>query len=401
MRVLVINYEFPPLGGGGGHVAQNVTRCLAQEGVELAVLTAHWRGLPRRERVDGYTVYRTPSFRSRPDRCPVREMFGFLVCNVVPALRLARSWRPDVVHVHFAVPSGPLAYLLKRAYGIPYVITLHGGDIPGWDSQQTDSLYAFLLPFTRPIWHQASAVVAVSQGLKDLAMHAYPDVPVQVIPNGIDGDFFQSLPNPEVRAEAGRPIQVLFVGRIVEQKGLAYLLRSVRPLLEQVGPRFRIRIVGDGPLRADMEALVEELGIGDQIEFTGWVPVARVREFLQAADVFVLPSLMEGLSIALLQAMSCGLPVVATDAMGNNELVRAGDNGLLVPVGDAAALARALATLIEDQDTRARMGLCSREIAADYDWHTISTRYLSLFRQAVGPDPTIRPAALPPDEVVA
>jgi len=383
MKVLVINYEFPPLGGGGAHVAQNVARCLAQEGVELAVLTAHLRGLPRCEHVDGYTVYRTPSFRSRPDRCPVREMFGFLVCNVVPALRLARSWRPDVVHVHFAVPSGPLAYLLKRVYGIPYVVTLHGGDIPGWDPQQTAWLYAFLLPLTRPIWREASAVVAVSQGLKDLAVQAYPDVPVQVILNGIDGDFFQPLCDPDEHAAGEHPVQILFVGRIVEQKGLAYLLQGVRLLLDRVGPRFTVRIVGDGPLRADMEALVDELGTADRVEFTGWVPVEQVRTFLQTADVFVLPSLMEGLSIALLQAMSCGLPVVVTDALGNNELVRAGENGFLVPVGDAAALSQALAVLVQDEDTRARMGRYAREVAAGYDWHTISARYLDLFRQAI------------------
>lgn len=375
MRVLVLNYEFPPIGGGGGEASRNIASHLVRLGVEVKVLTAHWGNLPRCEFIDGYTIYRTPSFRQRPDRCTVKEMFAFLLCNIIPSLRLARQWHPDVVHVHFAVPVGPLGYLIKKCYNIPYIITLHGGDVPGFDPKQTDWWYRILLPFTRPIWREASFVVAVSKGLCDLAQRSYPGIPISVIPNGIDCEYFKPLDNS---AGSSDKVVMVFVGRIAEQKGLAYLIQSLPALRSRVSTPFVLNVVGDGPLRPNMEALAESLGVSDCVHFSGWVSQSQVRDWLQRADIFVLPSLMEGLSIALLQAMACGLPVVTGNVMGNREVVRNGQNGFLVPTCDTRAWVEALAPVIEGRELRLQMGRRSRELIAEYDWYTISRTYLQI-----------------------
>jgi glycosyltransferase involved in cell wall biosynthesis len=386
MRVLVLNYEFPPIGGGGGDVSKNIARTLVELGAEVRILTAHWGDLARREQVEGYTIYRTPSMRLRADRCTVKEMFTFLLCNIVPSLRLAREWGPDVVHAHFAVPVGPLAYLLKRLYGIPYVITLHGGDVPGFDPKQTAHWYRLLLPSTRPIWQQASFVVAVSPGLRDLALRSYPGIPVSIIPNGIDCECFRP---PRDRSDNPEGVTLIFVGRVAEQKGLTYLIRSLPALRGRTSVPFELVVVGDGPLRADMEALAESLKVADRVRFTGWVTQSQVRDYLQRADVFVLPSLMEGLSIALLQAMACGLPVITSDAVGNRDIVHNGQNGYVVPAGDVEACVGALVNLVEDRDSRQRMGQCSRQLVKRYDWHAIGRQYLQLLEMCAGKGDTI------------
>jgi glycosyltransferase involved in cell wall biosynthesis len=119
MKILVLCYEYPPIGGGGGRVAQSVAQQLATQGHELRVQTAGMPHLPRRETVRGVEVYRTPSFRKREDTCAVHEMGLFLATSFLPALRHIRQWQPDVMHAHFAMPTGVLAWALHRLTGVP------------------------------------------------------------------------------------------------------------------------------------------------------------------------------------------------------------------------------------------------------------------------------------------
>ncbi|MGC9357942.1 MAG: glycosyltransferase family 4 protein [Anaerolineae bacterium] len=378
MRVLVLNYEFPPIGGGGGAVSKAIACHLVQLGAEVQVLTAHWGDLPRVEEIDGYTVHRTLSLRQYPDRCRVREMFSYFVLSILPALRLARRWQPDIVHAHFAVPVGPLGYLIKKLLDIPYIITLHGGDVPGFDDPQTEQWYRLLLPLTRPIWKNAAAIVAVGQGLRDLAKDAYPDVPVSIIRNGIDCATYRP---PTRERSDDRESTLVFVGRIVKQKGLSYLIRGLPELRRRVSKSFKLNIVGDGPLRPELESLVAELGVGDCVNFVGWVSQEEVRRYLHEADIFVLPSLMEGLSIALLQAMASGLPLVTSDAVGNRDVVHHDENGFVVPARDVGALIAALAVLVDDADLQKRMGEASLRLSEPYDWSVISQTYFQLLKR--------------------
>jgi len=307
-------------------------------------------------------------------------MFAFLFCNIYPSLRLAKGLKPDLVHIHFALPVGPLGYLIKKVYDIPYIITLHGGGIPGFAPERTALLFTFLLPFTRHIWREASAVVAVSQGLKDLAHISYPDTEIQVIRNGIDSQQFQPRSQPDLNR--GK-VAILFVGRLAEQKGLRYLLQTLPLLHESAETPFELRILGDGPQRQEMESMVERMRLTNLVHFVGWVPSEEVKAYLQDSDIFVLPSLIEGLPISVLEAMACGLPVVTTDTRGNNELVRSGENGFLVPVGDVESLATSLRVLIADLSLRKAMGERGRLVAAEHDWGVISRSYLALYRSVL------------------
>ena len=140
MKILVVNYEYPPVGGGGGRVAAQIAGELARRGHEVRVQTSRTGGLPRQEMVAGVDIRRSFSFRRKPDTCSVLEMAGYMVSNTWPVLGTARTWRPDVMHVHFAVPAGPVAWVAHQLTGVPYVLTAHLGDVPGGTPEQTDHL---------------------------------------------------------------------------------------------------------------------------------------------------------------------------------------------------------------------------------------------------------------------
>src|SRR5688500_12511598 len=128
MRILVLNHEFPPIGGGGGRAAEDICRTLAKHGYEIKVLTAHLKGLPREEERDGYQVIRLPSLRAQAYKASFLSMVVYVLVGLWTGRRLLSSFKPEVIHAHFAVPAGALAWALSRMTGIPYILTIHLGD---------------------------------------------------------------------------------------------------------------------------------------------------------------------------------------------------------------------------------------------------------------------------------
>jgi glycosyltransferase involved in cell wall biosynthesis len=184
MKILVLCYEYPPIGGGGGRVTAQVAKELARRGHEVRVITAGMPHLPRQFNDEGIEVYRERSFRRREDTCTVPEMGLYLLTNFLPSLRQARDWKPDVIHAHFAVPTGVLALALHLFTRKPYVITAHLGDVPGGVPEQTEGLFRLVNPFVRPVWRQCARVTAVSTFVGNLARKAY-QVDPEVILNAV------------------------------------------------------------------------------------------------------------------------------------------------------------------------------------------------------------------------
>ena len=369
MRLLIINYEFPPLGGGAG----NATACLAREwaalGHEVEILTGGARGLPAREERDGYRVRRVPSPRRLQGQCSVGEMMAFAALAVPAALC---GPRPDVVVAFFSIPSGPVAWLLKMLRGVPYIVSLRGGDVPGFDAKHMAAMHALTNPLTAMIWRNAAAVVGNSTGLCQLARDFMPGLDVPEIPNGVDTERFSPAP----RTASATP-ELLFVGRLSTQKGVSVLLDA----LALLPARWHLRIVGDGPERASLTAQAARLGIAQRVTFHGWAQREELPALYRAADVFVFPSLDEGMPNVVLEALASGLPIVATRIAGNDQLVLPGENGTLVPPGDPRAFAAALAPLLTDPAARQRMGARSRALATErYSWARSAGKYDALFK---------------------
>lgn len=379
MRLLFLNYEFPPLGGGAATASRHLIREWTAMGVEVQVITSHFPGLPWREEQDGAIIHRLPVFRRRRDRGRIGEMALYMTGASLLAPVIAARWKPDVALAFIGIPSGPVAWALRRLTGVPYLVCLRGGDVPGFRCEGVDGFHRLLAPVTRRVWSRAAAVTANSRGLADLARAFIPDLAVPVIPNGVDTTLFHPGPH-RTAAMAGGAVRLLAVGRLVGQKGIDVLLNALaRPGLERV----ELDLVGDGEWRSDLEAQAVRLGLAARVRFRGWLDRSDLATVYREADLFVLASRDEGMPNVVLEAMASGLPVVSTTVPGARDLVVEGETGLLVPPEDPTALADALRRLVADADTRVWFGARGRVRVEDsFSWRAAAVGFLDLIGQS-------------------
>src|SRR5512146_2027422 len=192
MKILIINSEYPPVGGGAANASANIARLLAQRGHEVALLTSQYGELATEQMCDGVRVLRGPTRRRHADRSTAFEQVLFILGASLRGVGLMRSFRPDVTFAFFGLPSGAVAWLLKALLGIPYVVSLRGGDVPGFRPYDFWLYHKIAVPWLHLIWRGASAVVANSQGLYDLAKAFDSRVDIDIVPNGVDLEEFQA-----------------------------------------------------------------------------------------------------------------------------------------------------------------------------------------------------------------
>lgn len=365
--IVVLNYEYPPVGGGAGQVTEHLCRFFARQGIRQWVITGWVPGLPWVERQGRLTIIRVPMLKLRRDRTSVAGMASYLLGAAVILLLKLSCRRVDLIHAHFALPVGLLALLAKGIFGTPYVITLHGGDVPGMVPEQTDALFRWAGGVARRVADRADLVTAVSGGLKALAARSYP-APITVIPNGIDASWIEGDRRPP--RQAGAEKRLIFVGRLTRQKNVSALIRAVGLL--RGDQRWRLDILGDGPLG---ESLRREAADMPAVHFHGWLPVEEVKRRLSEADIFLLPSFSEGLSIAALQAMARGCALVVSDIPMNRDVVQEGVNGFFCS-HDPQGIARAIERCLPDLE---RLQANSRQRAGAFLWDRIGEEYLSHF----------------------
>ena len=300
---------------------------------------------PRREIQDGLEVLH-PRFLSFPG--VLKRLDGLLLAlaSFVTLRRLRRAGRLDVLDAHFAYPDGYAAALLGRWLGVPVTITLRG-------TEARHARMPALGKLVRRALERASRVFSVSESLKRIAVElGIPDRKILVIANGVDTATFHPMSRSEARSRLGLPQDVpvlVSVGALVERKGFHRVIECL-PALRAALPGLRYLIAGgpspEGDWRERLEAQVAGMRLEDCVRFLGAVPPDELRVPLSAADVFVLATRNEGWANVFLEAMACGLPVVATDVGGNAEVVCRGDLGTIVPFGDTSALASALAAAL-------------------------------------------------------
>jgi len=369
LKILVLNYEYPPIGGGGGTVCKNLAEECAARGHEVRVQTSWIKGLDKREEHPRISVYRSFSFRRKADTCTVPQMFLFLITNFWPALWHAWSWKPHVIHVHFAVPTGVLAWLVGLLSRTPYVLTVHLGDVPGALPEQTDHMFRILKPFTRPIWKGAASVVAVSEFVRKLSESAY-GVPVTKIFNGIQP------PMDSTTVEKASPFQILSVGRFNAQKNLFFMLE----ILSRIKHRnWKYLLVGDGPLREQLENRVTDLELEDHVFFTGWISQDRVNQMMKESHLLLMPSLAEGLPMVGISALFAGLPIFGSKIDGLTDLINPGTNGFLIPLDSPEQWTQQIERALTSPHELKPMGKKSLAIADDFDIKKVAKDYENLF----------------------
>lgn len=380
MKILFLNYEYPPLGGG----AANATKCILREYAKISemqvdLVTSSVDSKYYLEEIgDNIRIHKLPIGKNENNLHfqSVVNLLRYTWKSYWFSRKLCKKNKFNLSHSFFTTPCGFVSMLLKWEFGIPYIVSLRGSDVPGY-SDRFPLIYTFLKPLFAYIWKKSSATVSNSQGLKELALKTNSKQEIKVIYNGIDIEKFKPTGNIKNTKEF---IIMPGASRITGRKGLNYLVEAISKLVPKY-PNVKLKIVGDGNERENLEKQVRDLEIENKVEFMGQVLHKKVLEFYQEASVFVLPSLNEGMSNAMLEALACGLPIISTQTGGADELVRDGENGYIIKFKDSNDIVEKLEKLMNDPDLLQKMGEASRRRAQNLSWENVAKEYFELYKK--------------------
>lgn len=378
MRILIINYEYPPVGAGAGNASKYLADTLVEEGHSVSVITSAFNELPKVRDENGVCVHRIPAFRRYADRSSIFQMMCFTLSGLMFGPHIAKKDKIQQVIVFFTIPSGICGYWLRLRLGLPYIVSLRGGDVPGFDPS-LNRIHQWIRPLRRRILREAHTIAANSRSLADRAEKA-DHFPVKVIPNGVDGDTFKPKIKPRQNQE--QILRVVFVGRLQEQKNLSLLIQQmsqIKKIAGQLEGSFEFHVVGDGPLRAELQEYARSLEVDKAIVWHGWLRKPELLAIYQNVDCYVSPSLFEGMSNSILEAMACGLPVVAARIPGNDELIVHEKTGILFDLKQPDQLGLVLKKLKQNPELVRTMGNAARQRALNsFSWEKSTQAYLGL-----------------------
>ncbi len=377
LKVLIINYEYPPFGGGAGRATREIAVRLKHFGVEPTLLVGTGKG-SEQPADDGVRIIPVPIPRKGLHNTGGWGMLCFWFSAAARLRNLLAESPPCLIHYFFSVPTGLLS--LFPGHAQPYLLSLRGGDIPGYNPGQMQMLHLLLKPLNRRIIRRSGKVVALSRHLAGHAGQVFPGRDISVIPNGVNTDRFFPMtetaePAPEKR------LRLITVCRLVEWKGIQYLLTALNSLRHCVAG---LKIIGTGPFADRLKQMTQERGLTDLVRFVGYVPYEELVEHYNAAEVFVMPSFGDSFGQTFTEAMACGLPIVAARHGGVSDFVENGRNGLLVEPHSPNAIAAAITRLASDFSLRARMRTANiAKCRHDLGWNRIAEAYARLYRQIV------------------
>ena len=392
LKILVLTSTFPRHDNDTEpKFVDNLCRRLARK-ADVHVVAPHDAGLATEEPLT--ENIRISRFRYAPDRWeklaynggilpnlrqnPIRLLLVpfFLLSQLLTVVRLLRHHDFDVVHAHWIIPQGIVirmaSALLRRPP--PFVLTSHGGDLFALRGKQLGSLKAWVLG-------GAGAVTVVSSEMARKA-HALgvPDGQLQVIPMGVDSQGTFTAPPADTIRQG-----LIFVGRLVDKKGVEYLLRAMPAVLDKY-PAQTLTIVGDGPMRDTLESLTRELGISDSVKFTGALVNIDIPPLVQHSAVAIIPSVVadtgdqEGAPVSIMETLASACPTIVSDYPGARDIIEHGVNGLLVNQRSPDQIAERIIELLADAELRASIGAAGRRtILENFDWQIISDRFYQVF----------------------
>ncbi|KUH34402.1 hypothetical protein APY94_01855 [Thermococcus celericrescens] len=310
-------------------------------------------------------IYFTPDNRNRslPDKISKLYFKHF-----------QERFRFDIIHAHFTWPSGFVAYRLKRNLGIPIVVTTH-------------ALHKSRVEFFNKInaldfWHQTDAIINVSKKCYDLLKEmGIDETKLWYIPNGVDLEKFFPMSTSEARERLGIPQDkkiLLSVGNLVEKKGFEYGITAMKKVV-RVRRDVELYIIGDGYLKEKLKQLISTNGLNDFVHLVGFKPHSQIPLWMNAADVFLLPSIVENFGVVNIEAMACGKPIVSTYNGGSEEIITSEDYGLLCPSRDPECLAEKILIALEKEWNRAKI----RKHAEIFGWKNITAKTLNVYQEVI------------------
>ncbi len=347
----MINFEYPPLGGGGGVATHDMARELAKRHT-VHVLTTAFHDLPRKETIEGVVIHRVPVLgRVSLPTATFLSLVTFAPSALLAGIRIMKEIQFNVVYAQFVIPSGLPAALLAQLFRIPFVLTFIGGDIYDPSKGISPHRHVFLRAMIRYIASTADARTAISSDTKKRAteLHGVTEE-ITVVPIGLKQAPFSKVSRTEFGFSDEDNI-CISIGRLVPRKGYDTLLAAWKKI-----PNAKLIIIGDGPLKLELTEKIKTHGLTGRVQLFGQVDEQKKLQLLSVADIYVSAAQHEGFGIVFLEAMQAGLPIVAANDGGQTDFLHAGKNALLLPPHDSDGFAESIATLLKDETLRHAMG---------------------------------------------
>lgn len=385
MNILILNYEYPPLGGGAGLVTQHLADQFNKMGHQVYVVTAWFQGTPEYSVKENITIVRLKSRRKHTYKSNPIEMLSWIRHAKSFFYGLSDKIEFDICFANFTLPGGEVALYLKKIWNLPYIILSHGHDIPWFSPKQMFWYHLVLKNYIKKILLKSERNILLTQELKDNADkflgEKFHNKNV-VIPNGLN--INEKLAHSEDRNSV---LTILFVGRLVEQKDPISMLKAVK-ILENNNIPFNLKIIGDGPLKNEVENLIYNLKIKN-VSILGKISNSEVIQEMEEAHVLIAASREEAMSLTVLEAISNGLFIIATKISGNKELIFENKNGYFVKYGDSNDIAQKIEDFYKEKFLKGYdyPSEFYSLLMSKYSWENSAEKYLEVFEEIKSQNP--------------
>jgi glycosyltransferase involved in cell wall biosynthesis len=402
MKILVLTTTFPRWEHDTRPAfVYELSKKLQESGLEIVVLAPHCEGGKQFEILDGMKIYRYPYFFptkyqklvynggilpniKKSNLAKVQIPF-LLISQMFYTFKIVRQEKIEIIHSHWIIPNGLIGAICKILFNIPHITTAHAGDV---FTIQKSGILRMVGSF---VLSNAEIITANSTFTKKsiLSINNSVNQRIQIIPMGVDEGRFCKIDRVRAEESSGSVQIILSIGRIVEKKGLIYLIMAMREVVDTY-PSATLLIGGDGPEKENLIQLCHELDLERNVVFLGFVPAEKIAERYASSDVFILPSIetkngdTEGLGVVLLEAMACGIPVIGSDIGGITDIIIDHKTGLLIRPGDPDDIAKKILLLLSDKELQKYLSRNALTlINKKFSWDIVSKQFFDIFQHSI------------------